>query len=163
METLREFLTRLGWAVSSIDADFFSYATLIIRFLLPALAILVVLRAIMSLLRERSEGEIWGQLRLENGSLLNLNYWENAIGRAGASDVYIEYPTISRSHAALNRDDKGNWRIYDVNSKAGVFVNRIKVDNNTEGFPIESGDHIGLGGVSYGLSLLTIPMSTNKL
>jgi len=123
-----------------------SVATMLIRFILPALAIIIITRCVRSLLREKSEGEIWGQLMLPNGTLLDLNYWENVIGRAKASDVFADYPTISRNHAALIRDDKGNWRVYDVESKTGVVVNGKKIESDT-GIPVVSGDIIELGGV----------------
>jgi len=119
---------------------------MIIRFILPALAIIIVLRCARSLLQEQSEGEIWGQLRLPNGTLYDLNYWENVIGRAKTSDIYMEYPTISRNHAALNRDDKGNWKIFDIESKTGVIVNGKKIEG-VDGVPVRSGDAIELGGV----------------
>jgi len=118
---------------------------MIIRFVLPALAIIIVIRCTRSLLREISEEEIWGQLRLPNGTILDLNYWENTIGRAASSDVFMEYPTISRNHAALIRDDKGNWRVYDVESKTGVVVNGKKIEDK-DGAPVKSGDNIELGG-----------------
>jgi len=121
---------------------------MIIRFILPALAIVVVVRCTKSLLREKSESEIWGQLKLPNGTILDLYHWENVIGRAKASDVYADYPTISRNHAALIRDDKGVWRIYDVESKSGVIVNGKKIES-AEGVQISSGDTIELGGIGH--------------
>ena len=134
-------------ALAGLDGDLATYATMIIRFILPALAIIIVTRCARSLLREKSEEEIWGQLRLPNGTILDLNYWENVIGRAASSDVFMEYPTISRNHAALIRDDKGNWRVYDVESKTGVVVNGKKIESK-DGVPVKSGDNIELGGVS---------------
>jgi len=133
-------------AITGFDGDLISYATMIIRFILPALAVIVVFRCARSLLREKSESEIWGQLRLPNGTLFDLIYWENVIGRAKSSDVFMEYPTISRNHAALIRDEKGNWKVYNIESKSGVVVNGKKVENE-EGTPVNSGDIIELGGV----------------
>jgi cell division protein FtsW (lipid II flippase) len=146
VDFIRNAIMHINEATAGFGGDYLSYATMIIRYILPALAIIIVTRCIKSLLHERSEGEIWGQLRLENGTIIDLNYWENAIGRARASDVYIEYPTISRNHAALNRDDKGKWRIYDVDSKLGVVVNGRKIEG-ADGYPVKSGDAIELGGV----------------
>jgi len=146
LDFIRESLVRINEALAGIDGDYLSYATMIIRFILPALAIIIVTRCIKSLLRERSEGEIWGQLKFENGALVDLNFWENTIGRARASDVFINYQSISRNHAALNRDDKGNWHVYDVESKTGVVVNGKKIEGAV-GVPVKSGDAIELGGV----------------
>jgi len=132
--------------MAGFDGDYLSYVTLLIRFILPVLAIIIISRCLKSLLREESEDEIWGQLRLEDGKLVDLYYWENAIGRAGSSDIYIEYPSVSRSHATLIRDDKGNWRVYDIESKTGVLINGVKVED-ADGVPIKSGDIINVGGV----------------
>jgi len=133
--------------LAGFDGDLMSYATMIIRFILPVLAIIIVVRCARSLLHEKSESVIWGQLRLPNGTLLDLNYWENVIGRAKSSDVFMEYPTISRNHAALIRDEKGNWKVYNIESKSGVVVNGKKIENE-EGIPVNSGDTIELGGVA---------------
>ena len=148
MDFIRELLYNLRELIAGVDGDFSSFATMIIRFILPALAIVVVVRCTKSLLREKSESEIWGQLKLPNGTILDLYHWENVIGRAKASDVYADYPTISRNHAALIRDDKGVWRIYDVESKSGVIVNGKKIES-AEGVQISSGDTIELGGIGH--------------
>ena len=169
MDFLRELLYRIREILAGFDGDVAALSTMIIRFVLPALAIIIVVRCTKSLLREKSEGEIWGQLKLPNGSILDLNHWENVIGRAKSSDVYADYPTISRNHAALIRDDKGNWRVYDIESKTGVIVNGKQIESvaitrlwflpfplpftikNTGalGVPIKSGDVIELGGIKH--------------
>ena len=133
-------------ALSRIDDNALSYVTMVIRYLLPALAVVIVVRAVRSLLREKSEAESWGYLSLPNGLRMELNHWENLIGRAKSSDIYMEYPSLSRSHAAVIRDDKGNWRVCDVDSRTGIIVNGKKVDGKT-GVPIKTGDVISLGGV----------------
>jgi len=169
LEFIREALYNIQEAIAGLDGGAMAIATMLIRFVLPALAIIVVVRCAKSLLREKSEEEIWGQLRLPNGTLLDLNYWENVIGRAKSSDVYMEYPTVSRNHAALIRDDKGNWCVYNVDSKAGVVVNGKKIESagttflrfwpfsfgislkmkrSAAGVPVVSGDTIELGGVT---------------
>jgi len=146
VEWVRDLIRNIQEAVAGIDVDLQSFASLLIRFILPALAIIIVVRCIRSLMQEKSEIEIWGQLKLADGTLVDLNNWENAIGRANASDVYIDYPTISRNHAALNRDDKGNWLIFDVKSTTGVEVAGKKIASGI-GVPVKSGEKIELGGV----------------
>lgn len=132
--------------LTQTDSGVFSYATMIIRFLLPALACVVVALCARSLLREKSEDENWGYLSLPNGARIFLNHWENTIGRAGSSDVYMEYPTLSRSHAAVIRDSGGAWRVFDVDSGTGVIVNGVHLSDE-EGAGIKTGDMIELGGV----------------
>ena len=146
MEWFENFITGIQDTFAGLGDNYLQIVTMIIRYLLPVLAIIIVLRCIRSLLREKSEGEIWAQLKLENGELIDLNYWENAIGRSSASDVNIDFPTISRKHAVLTRDDKGNWHVYDIASKTGVYVNGIKIENDI-GLPVETGDLLNFGGL----------------
>lgn len=117
---------------------------MIIRFILPILAIIVVFRSIKSLLIEENDFEEWGYLSLPNGAQISLNHWENIIGRSKSSDVYMEYPTLSRSHAAVIRDMKGLWRLYDLGSASGVILNGKKIIDRAL---IKNGDIITLGGI----------------
>ena len=146
MDFIRDILYRLNEFTAGLDGDMSAYATMIIRFILPALALIVIIRCSHSLFRERSESELWGQLKFPNGAILDMFSWENVIGRAKSSDVFADYPTISRNHAALIRDDKANWKVYDVESKTGVIVNGKKVEGDL-GAPVNSGDTIELGGI----------------
>jgi len=122
----------------------FPYFTFLSRFLLPILAGIVLLRCARSLLRESYEPEIWGYLSLPNASRIALYHWENLIGRAKSADVVLNYPTLSRSHLALIRDDNAEWTAYDLGSKAGVTVNGESLEGGIE---VEKGDVLNLGGV----------------
>ena len=53
-------------------------------------------------------------------------------------------PGIGRVHAVLMRSDKGAWRLYDIFSKGGVWVNGVKVGAN--GVEVRSGDVLNLAG-----------------
>ncbi|MCL2080375.1 MAG: FtsW/RodA/SpoVE family cell cycle protein [Oscillospiraceae bacterium] len=132
---------------AGFSGDYITVVTTISRFILPVLALIIAVRCVKSLFREKSEGEIWAQLQTDSGNLFDLKYWENTIGRSKDSDVFIEFPTISRNHAALVRDNKGNWRIYDIDSKTGVTVNKKKIDGGG-GICVKTGDIIEIGGVS---------------
>lgn len=118
--------------------------TAIVRVLFPVLAVLILFRAVRSLLQIPRTPETWGQLSLPNGSPLLLTHWENIIGRGKAADVYLNYPSISRQHAALCRGEDGIWRIYDLGSKGGTMVNGIAAEGAV---PVQMGDTITLGGV----------------
>ena len=116
----------------------------IVRFVFVALAILILLRAVRSLLKIPHTPEVWGQLSLPNGVPIMLTHWENIIGRGKTADVFLNYPSISRQHAALCRGRDENWTVYDLGSKGGTQVNGQPV---TEAAPVKLGDTITLGGV----------------
>lgn len=116
----------------------------ILRYLAPALMALLVFRCIHPLLTFRREPEIWAWLCLEDGRKLPITHWENVIGRHRRSDVVIDVPTISRSHAVLTRYDDGSWTIADAGSQNGVRVNGRRV----EIAPLDETDVITIGGVN---------------
>ena len=100
-----------------------NWYTAIARFLFPVLAVLILLRAVRSLLRLPTTPETWAQLSLPNGAPIPLTHWENILGRGGSADVRLNFPSVSRQHAAICRDSEGNWTVYDLGSKGGTAVN----------------------------------------
>jgi FHA domain/zinc-ribbon domain len=69
------------------------------------------------------------------------------IGRSPDCGVFLDDVTVSRRHATLlNRD--GQWRIEDLGSLNGTFVNRRRVDAAA----LEDGDEIQIG--KYRLTFL---------
>ena len=81
-------------------------ACAVLRIVAVLFAILIIVRCLMSLFREKPGKEIWGWLTLGDGTRLDLCHWENAIGRGRWADVSLDFPTVSRSHAALLRTIK---------------------------------------------------------
>ena len=71
------------------------------RFLFPILAFFILFRTIRSLLTVSHMPEVWGDLATPSGAREPLIHWENILGRAESSDIVLNYPTISRQHAAL--------------------------------------------------------------
>ena len=134
-------------AAGQLPADFANVYIGILRFAAPLLIGFILYRCAKPLLSFRLEPEIWGLLRLPDGSALPVTHWENVIGRDKHSDIVIDLPTISRNHAVLTRYDDGSWTISDANSKGGVFVNDEQIDI----CPIEPGDLINLGGLDLEL------------
>ena len=116
----------------------------ILRYLVPALMAILLLRCIKPLLTFRREPEIWAWLCLEDGHKQAVTHWENVIGRHSRSDIVLDVPTISRSHAVLTRYDDGSWTIADTDSTSGVFVNGKRVSIK----PIDENDVITIGGVN---------------
>jgi cell division protein FtsW len=113
------------------------------RYLLPLLAAWLLVRCGRSMLRERYEPEIWAYIRLPDGTAVPVRHWECIIGRSRLSDIVVAYPTVSRSHAALIRNGKGVWTVYDLGSKGGIQVNGESVD----AAELKDGDRLTLAGV----------------
>ena len=122
------------------------------RFVLPVLALLILTGQIRSLLRVPCDPEVWACLSLPNGGTELLTHWENILGRSGSCDVALNYPVVSRQHAALIRDETGAWTVYDLGSKRGVSVNGVQVAGQAE---VRFGDVLDLGGVET--VLLPVP------
>ena len=120
-----------------------SYALATSKFMLILLSLLILARCLRSLLSEKYESEIWGYLSCHE-ERYPLTHWENLIGRSVSADVRLCYPGICRSHAVLSRIDRGVWKICDIVSKSGVWVNGVKV--GSAGGQVRNGDVINLGG-----------------
>ena len=121
-----------------------AWYTTVVRFVFPLLALMILVGAIRSLWKVKHPDEVWGYLVLRNGVRLPITHWENIIGRAPSCDVQLEYPSVSRQHAALIREDDGSWTIYDLGSKGGIKVNDLPVD---EYALVEDGDTITFAGI----------------
>ena len=118
--------------------------TTVIRFVLPLLAVLILVTAIRSLLAVQHLPETWGYLALPTGIRVPLTHWENIVGRAASADVRLNYPTVSRNHAALNRNEQGEWTVYDLGSSSGTLVNELEVEGSAA---LNEGDILSFGGV----------------
>ena len=119
----------------------------VLRYAAPILVFLLLIRCLKPLLTFRREPEIWAWLCLKDGSRLPITHWENIIGRSKRSDIVIDVPTVSKSHAVLTRYDDGSWTISDSDSSDGVFVNGEKVKI----YAIEPTDTFSVGGVEMKL------------
>ena len=151
LSKLQEGLTGL---MGQSDSPILAIMSLICRILLPILCVWLVVRCGKSLLRGRVEREIWGRLTLPDGDYGEFRHWENTVGRSRRSDVVLQSPTVSRSHAAFLRDEKGAWSIQALNSKNGVTVNGQEVPPE-EHMPIQDGDIIGMGDVEVTFTAIT--------
>ena len=139
---MQEFTQAIGWlAAHPLVSEWY---TAVARLLFPILSALILIRAIRSLLRLPHTPEVWAQLSLPNGSGIPLTHWENILGRSKSADVLLNYPSISRQHAALCRGDDGSWTLYDLGSKGGTAVNGRTVADRAS---VKLGDTITLGGV----------------
>ena len=150
MQILNQFFAALGNAFSQFSlpegagAAFGAAGALLLHILCAVLALIIVLRCVSSLLRGRVEEESWGFFSMPNGARLPLNHWENIIGRAASCDIVLNFPTISRQHAAVQRDEDGLWTIYPLTAKGGVTVNDKKVKYQRA---ITVGDKVNIAGI----------------
>ncbi len=113
------------------------------RYLMPLLALWVLLRCVRSMLRERYEPETWAYLVDLNGERHPVNHWESVVGRSRSADVVLDSPSVSRIHASLQRDGAGYWTVSDLRSKGGTFVNGEEADILE---PVRDGDVLEFAG-----------------
>lgn len=145
MEEFAEKLTELS------ALPFFTTFGAVLRYLLPALAIVIVVRCACSLFVQRREPEVWAWLTSPTGDHLPLMHWESLIGRGTGCDVRLDYPTISRNHAVLKRFDDGSWLICDLGSTGGTKLN----GGSVLAAAVHFGDIISLAGVDFTLVPIT--------
>lgn len=119
--------------------------TFLIRWIMPCLALWILFRCMVPLLRGGGDRTIWGFLEIEDSYRVPLTRWENSIGRSKLSDVVLNLPYISRSHAVLALDEAG-WRVTDLGSSGGVTVNGVPVEHSC---PVEEGDEISFAGAAF--------------
>ena len=122
-----------------------------LRYAVPVLTLLLLLRCILPLLTFRREPEIWAWLNMADGTQIPVTHWESVLGRSKSSDVTIDVPTVSRNHAVLTRYDDGSWTISDADSKDGTYVNGKKVQICA----LKPKDKISIGGVEMMLQPIT--------
>lgn len=134
-------------ALQQADKSFVYVFQSVFRYIIPILAAFLLYRCIRPLVTFRREPEIWAWLCLKNGKKLPITHWESVIGRGKRSDIVVDVPTISRSHAVLTRYDDGSWTVADAGSKSGTRVNGKKISI----YAIEPEDVITIGGVDMTL------------
>ena len=122
-----------------------------LRYAVPAVAALLLLRCAWPLLTFRREPEIWGWLLLPGGKELPITHWESVIGKSRSCDLTVDSPKVSRNHAVLTRYDDGSWTISDAGSKVGVFV----YDEPVRICAVGEDDVINIGGIRMRLRPIT--------
>ena len=116
------------------------------KWILPALAVWLLLRCLRSMLPERYDPELWARLEFADGSAADVRHWECIIGRSRGCDIVIPDDTVDHTHAALIRSDKGKWCLYDLGSDGGTAVG-LKHDDGS-GLDVQDGDTLFFSGVS---------------
>ena len=113
------------------------------KYILPLLALWILLRCVRSMLRGRYEPETWAYIVDLNGTEHPVNHWECIVGRARSADIVLTDPTVSRMHASLQRDGDGDWTLTDLRSKGGTFVNGEEAGSWED---VGDGDEIDFAG-----------------
>jgi hypothetical protein len=72
------------------------------------------------------------------------------VGRAAESDLVLAHGSVSRRHAELESLADGTWRLADLGSKNGTFVDGARVSNTS----IARGGWLRFGDVQCELTLL---------
>ncbi len=136
-----------------MQGDFFTYTLTASKGILLLLSVAILLRCLRSMLREKYDPETWAYLRYGK-ERFPVQHWEVIIGRASDADVCIPLREVARTHAVLRRNERGEWRVYDVFGRGGVWVDNIFVDD--DGVEVHDGDGINLNGIILKFSDLSM-------
>lgn len=115
------------------------------KWVLPMLAVWLLLRCIRSMLQENYEPELWARLEFSDGTWADVRHWECIIGRSRGCDIVIPNENVDRTHAALIRSDRGQWTLYDLNSEGGTAKGALRDEGS--GLEVQDGDVLFFGDV----------------
>ena len=139
---------------ATIPATYWNVYVGFLRYAVPVLVLLLLIRCGKPLLTFRREPEIWAWLVFQDGKKTPVTHWENIIGRHKHSDIVIDFPTVSRNHGVLTRYDDGSWTITDTGSHGGIRVNGEPVSICA----LQPEDVIDIGGVE----MMLLPISARQ-
>lgn len=129
----------------------------IVRYLFPLLSVFILSGAFLSLLTLPKRPEAFAKIRTQDGKTHRITGWECMVGRSRSTDIVLSYPTVSRLHAVISRRETDEWTIYDLDSKHGILVNGVEIDEQA---PLHYGDEFTLGAVT--LQFLPISKEEQK-
>jgi len=130
----------------------FAYGLTASRYVIILLSVAIIVRCFRSMLSEKYEDETWAYVKHGNVRM-PVTHWENIIGRSRSADIQLTNEKVSKVHAVLTRNDKGVWKLFDVFSKGGVWVNGQKVEGT--GVAVCDGDVFNLAGVTLHFSVVS--------
>lgn len=163
--SIGDFLSGIFGSISDLFSSDYSGGliyTAVARWVFIVLAVFILLKSILSLLKSKNPSEVWAYLHLSTGENLPITHWENVIGRSKTCDISLEDPRISRNHGTLSRDDQGNWTYCDLGSKNGAFVNGERIDAN-QSIDIKPGDEIDIGMTQCTLFPISLEERRNNI
>ena len=142
------------------------------RWVFVALAVYILARCIMSLIRTKNPAEVWAYMHMvtyksdDTGSVgpaeeisVPITHWENVIGRARSCDIQAEDSTLSRNHGILMRGSS------DLGSKNGTYLEDVKISKEKEMGPpirLEYGDTLRAGLTEFTLLPISLEEKNNN-
>ncbi|MCI8284129.1 MAG: FtsW/RodA/SpoVE family cell cycle protein [Firmicutes bacterium] len=138
--------------ISESDITFASVYTQVIRWILPLLALHILLSVIREMMQVKNPKETWGYLKSKELGKFPINHWECTVGRARHCDIIIKFATISRTQCALIRDDDGNWFVHNLSEKDTTLINNKVIKGKTQ---LKYGDKLKIGGVEFTFEAIT--------
>lgn len=90
---------------------------------------------------QRGSDSVEAWLELASGEVMDLRS-PFMVGRRASSNYVIDAKEVSREHCMLVRDADGKWRISDLGSVNGTFVNGRKI---VEMILLQDGDRVKIG------------------
>jgi len=91
-----------------------------------------------------SRAELTGVSDEVSGRTFALGSARVIVGRAGSCDIRLDDSSVSSEHARLTHDADG-WRVVNLLSTNGTFVNDEKVSNRS----LNNGDRVRFGCVEF--------------
>ena len=148
------------------------------RWVFVALAVYILARCIMSLIRTKNPAEVWAYMHMvtyksdDTGSVgpaeeisVPITHWENVIGRARSCDIQAEDSTLSRNHGILMRGSSGEWSYRDLGSKNSTYLEDVKISKEKEMGPpirLEYGDTLRAGLTEFTLLPISLEEKNNN-
>lgn len=136
--------------------------TAAVRWMFIFLAVFILLKSILSLLRSKNPSEVWAYLHLSSGENIPITHWENVIGRAKSCDIQVNDPAVSRNHGTLSRNNGGQWIYEDLGSKNGALLNGKKVEKDVPA-EIRPGDNLHIGATECTLFPVSLEERRNNI
>lgn len=141
------FITELVEKIGSFFGNFPTAGTVMttfLRWVFVVLALYILVRSLISLIKAKNTSEIWAYAQDREGGAMAITHWENVIGRARNCDITLDNMSVSRNHATLIRNKDASWTVTDLWSKNGTAVNGKLLEPGSSAIA-EIGDTIALG------------------
>lgn len=124
-----------------------------IKYTLPILSALLLLRCLFSMLSHKSEPEVWAMIVGTNGDKFPVLHWECIIGKSRGADISVDDPKAASLHATLIRQPNGKWYISTLKRRYKLLLNKEEVGSGkTE---LVTGDTFTIGRRSYKFKALS--------